>query len=276
MLNLKRWSLSIVPGLLGIVSVLSSPVAILADSTFVVAPGFDLFETDPQSTSFDGLGSLQGVPLGTFNFGGSVGTVATGQTDTIIQRLTTATASSMSAGATATVNINVVALQLETVNPVNFMGNGVDQYFVTLDPNKASTGSLTITWNANGLSGTFATSLDLDLDFRKGSLTGTVLNPGGTIFTLASSGTNWSDLPPTGAVLIDGANRYLSGTLNDPTKDFFNNPGPAISSYWDQEVAAIQPNSSLPEPSTLALAGLGLVGLAICALHRRSLDVPAA
>jgi hypothetical protein len=90
-----------------------------------IAPGFDLFETIPADTTFTGLGNLMGVPLVTFNFGGTVGVQNTGATDTIIQRTAAATVASPPGTATA-ISIAVVALQLETVTPVNFMGDGLN------------------------------------------------------------------------------------------------------------------------------------------------------
>ena len=38
-----------------------------------IAPGWDLFQTDPNNTSFPGLGNLHGVPEGFFDFGGTIG-----------------------------------------------------------------------------------------------------------------------------------------------------------------------------------------------------------
>jgi hypothetical protein len=95
-----------------------------------VAPGWDLFATDPTGTSFPGLGNLHGVPLGTFDFdnffGRGIGVQNVGNTDTIIERLLAATSVS------GPIPITLVALQLETVAPVNFAGNGLDNYFITL------------------------------------------------------------------------------------------------------------------------------------------------
>jgi hypothetical protein len=61
-----------------------------------VCAGFDLFRTDPAGTVFQTSPtgpqiSFAGVPLGTFNFGGTIGTQSTGLTDTIVQRLANVT-----------------------------------------------------------------------------------------------------------------------------------------------------------------------------------------
>src|SRR5438105_138265 len=67
---------------LGLLAALAVPSVSRADNR--VAPGWDLFATQP-GTSFMGV-PFTGVPLGTFNFGGTIGTQPTGDTDTIVQR----------------------------------------------------------------------------------------------------------------------------------------------------------------------------------------------
>lgn len=57
----------------------------VANAGPVVNPGYDLFESLP-CTTFGGV-AFQGVPIGTFNFGGTIGTKSVGVTDRIIQRL---------------------------------------------------------------------------------------------------------------------------------------------------------------------------------------------
>jgi hypothetical protein len=74
-----------------------------------VYPGYDTFKTVPAGTIFQGV-NYMGVPLGTFNFG--TGLVATGETDTIVHRLDTATGPP---GGSVTIPIQLVALQLESV-----------------------------------------------------------------------------------------------------------------------------------------------------------------
>src|ERR1044071_8952287 len=98
-----------------------------------VAPGYDLFRADPLDTVFGSASSFapfKGVPLGSFDFGGTVGVQNTGTTDTIIKR--TAPGSPGALPGTVGVPIQMVALQLQSVQPFNFNGNGVDNYFVTL------------------------------------------------------------------------------------------------------------------------------------------------
>lgn len=244
-------------------------------TTFQVAQGWSLLETDPTQSSFEGLGNLKGVPLGTYNFGTApdgnmVGTVNTGMTDTIIQRLQTATAPTQMAGASATINIQMVALQLETVNQVNYLGNGMNNYFITLDPSMASTGTMTITWNANGLSGTYSTNLNLDFDIHVGSLTGTVVNTGGTIINLTSSGTLWSNTPPSGATVLPDVNQYLSGTSGDPSQDFWDNTSPFKEMAAGNQIGSDDAGLPLavPEPSSIAMLSLGCLGVAAVARRR--------
>src|SRR5215469_10819632 len=122
-------------GLVVVVATLMGPGVCRAATTFQVAQGWDLFQTDPTGTTFPGLGNLMGVPLGTFDFdntfGRNIGVQNVGNTDTIIER------DSIALGAApgpspATIPIAMDALHLETVVPVNFNGNGLDTYFVTL------------------------------------------------------------------------------------------------------------------------------------------------
>jgi PEP-CTERM motif len=261
-------------GLMGIFGLVMASAE--SRAAFQVAQGWDLFETDPTGTTFPGLGNLMGVPLGSFNFGTApdgtvVGNQLTGPTDTIIKRLQTATAPTMTAGASATINIQMLALQLQTVSPVNFMGLGLNNYFITLDPNAASTGTMTITWNASGLGGTLSSSINVDFDIRIGSLNGTVVNPGGTTLTLTSSGTAWSDLPPAGALQIRDVNRFLSGVANDPTQDFWVNPGPIVEMHPNGAThSAIEAGSTIvPEPSSIVMLSLGVLGVGTVAWRRR-------
>jgi hypothetical protein len=224
--------------------------------TVSVAPGYDLFET-MSGSNFPGLGDLMGVPLGNFDFGGAIGNKNLGNTDTIVQRLDAATVTAPGAipfPVTApTINLSVVALQLETVNMVNFGGNGLANYFVTLTPTVASTGTMDITF-ASAAGGTFASTLDLNLDIHKGSLNGAVVDSLTNVL-LTNTGAGWGRIAPAGAVVINGVNFMLDGT--DTNQDFWPVP-PVIETHPGGGVHEVT-NASVPEPSAwimLLTAGL--------------------
>src|SRR6266850_5311094 len=87
----------------------------------VVNPGYDLFES-LTGTTFGGV-AFQGVPIGSFNFGGTIGVKNVGVTDTIIQRLAPATG--------AAIPTAMIDFQLVSTAPTNF-GLGVGFYYITL------------------------------------------------------------------------------------------------------------------------------------------------
>jgi hypothetical protein len=228
--------------------------------TLAVAEGYDLFTTDANNTSFTGLGNLMGVPLDSYVFPGINGNnpVNVGSTDTIIQR-TSMAGPVANAGDDAVVGIKVLALQLETVAPVNYMGNGLQNYFVTLNQT-ASTGSLDITFTSPA-GGTFNSTLDLNFDIHAGSLNGNVV--GTDQVTLTSSGTPWGRVPQNGAVTIQTVNLNLDGTDNG--EDFWpgNGPGPQMilqngGGFADQIDDTIAP---LPETFPVACVLLSAVGI---------------
>lgn len=226
-----------------------------------VDAGYDLFTTDASQTSFPGLGDLKGVPLGTYNFGS--GSLLVGDTDTIIKRNNNVSVAAV--GDTGTTSLSVFALQLETVTPVNFGGHGLNNYYVTLQSihgGPASTGSMEITFNTP-TSGTFKSSLDMYLDIRAGSATGTIVDSFET--TLTNSGTTWSNMAPPGSVLIDGINNKLNGT--DTTNDFW--PSTVTETHPGGGQHVVDP-ASVPEPNSLAmvLAAI-LMGLAYGRRHNR-------
>jgi hypothetical protein len=181
--------------LAGLCGVLFLQTSSRADS---VLPGYDLFTTDP-STSFDGL-NWAGVPLGTYNFGGSIGAQWVGATDTIMQRL--GTWNSTTPG--SPVSLQMDALQLVSTTPM--FGPGVYGY-ITLDPAHPSGGTLTI--NSDG---TYSSSITVNFDVHEGSLTGTIYPPlQDTSLTLTGQG-NWQHDPTPNALTIPGVNYLLNGT----------------------------------------------------------------
>ncbi|MHB8636830.1 MAG: hypothetical protein ACYC96_10210 [Fimbriimonadaceae bacterium] len=234
--------------ILGPLVILVAALPACAPAQLSVDPGWDLFQTDPSYTSFMGT-NFQGVPLTNFDFGGTIGIQPVSSTDTIVQR--TDLASVATAGDTAIVNAKIVALQLKSVIPTTLGGTqALDTYFLTLDPNDASTGTQSITFlSANG--GTFDSSLSFTFDILKGSLTGPVVAT--DALTLTSSGTPWGRNPPTGAVTIVGVNQNLNGTDNGA--DFWTFGAP----------------TQTPEPFTV---GLGIAGFALAVRRRMRAKTP--
>jgi hypothetical protein len=233
------------------------PRASWADGSLTVAAGYDLFETTTGS-SYGPLGPLVGVPLGTFNFGG--GSVATGNADTIVQRVSPVTVPA--AGDTGMTGLVVNALQMETATPIN-LGNGLNNYFVTLTPTAASTGMMNITF-ASTAGGTFTSTLDIFFDVHQGALNGPVVLSSEAV--LSNSGAPWERIPPPGAVVIDGVNHNLDG--KDMNQDFWPgvpNPNPngqlgiVTESNSGLSETHVVTTATTPEPSTwimLVTAGL--------------------
>jgi hypothetical protein len=234
-------------------------------AAFNIAAGYDLFQTVSSETTFSGLGNLQGVPLGSYNFGGSVGTQNTGYTDTIIQRNQAVTGTG--AGSMGTTTLTMDALQLETVAPTNFMGLGVNNYFVTLQSvhgGPASTGSLTATFNADGVSGTFSSSIDVFFDVRVGSLTGSIVYSGDQVLT---SDPNWSTTSVTGAILINGVNNDLNGQNNNG--DFWSPPFDEAALLASHGVSSVTATVLTPEPASVVMLGMGVIGVGAYGWRRR-------
>jgi len=204
-----------VAGLVAVILALASPSA---SQALTVDAGWDLFQTVFPQTSFLG-DSYRGVPLGTFNFGGTIGIQNTGATDTIVQRLSNATAA---AGGTASIPIQLVALQLMSGVPVDFTkfgGSGLHTAFITLHGTQG-TGSMGITFDPTATAGNqfgiFGASLPVSFDVRQDTLSGPIIASSSA--TLTSAG-NWTHTAPPGATLINGVNNNLNGT--DNTNDFW-------------------------------------------------------
>jgi hypothetical protein len=232
-------------------------------TTFHVAAGFDLLETTTGSTfTFPVAGPtpLVGVPLGTFDFdnllGRGIGVQNTGSADTIIERTTAAIPTPPpAAGSSATIPITMLALQMETAVPIN-IGAGLHNYFITLQSTHGGTptvGTMTITWDATGLGGTFTSFFDVFFDIRQDSLAGPIVSS--SDLTLTNTGAGWTDLPPPGAEQIRNVNRFLSGTNGDPTQDFWPIP-PFTESHPGVGVHQVR-DAVVPEPASVALLGLG-------------------
>lgn len=235
-----------------------------------VCPGYDLFET-AAGTSFDGI-SFRGVPLGTYNFGGTIGVQNTGAADTIIERMSTVAAPS------GTTDLSMLALQLVSTSQQFVPGLGTGFLYVTLDKtleatvNNTSANTMTISI-PSPTGGTFSSSLDVFFDVTFGSPSGpnvdaglgaacNLQSDGSCEAQLSSSGALWSHTAPGDLVVpsIDGVNYLLDGV--DTSGDFW--PGVIT----ERHSFAVHVVTDTPEPGTLVLLGSALFGFGL--LRRRS------
>lgn len=225
-----------------------------ARADVVIKSGYDLFSTVTPGTTFGGV-EFQGVPLSTYDFGGTIGIQNVGVTDTIVHRLTDAAGSP---GGQATIPIEMLSLQLQSVAPVDF-GLGLDFYYLTLQTTRggpATAGQMVIKFNGTepvqltDSHGTFDSFFDVFFDVRKGSLTGAIVLSDHLV--LSSSGTSWSHKPVDPNVIqIPGVNQNLNGT--NPLNDFF--PSQLTESHPSGAKHVATP-AAVPEPSTLVTGGL--------------------
>ena len=142
---------------------------------------------------------------------------------------------------------------------MDFGGNGLDNYFVTLTPTAASVGTINIEFD-NNAGGTFTSSLTVFFDIHKGTLDGQVVQSLSTQFS--SDPTAWGRIPPAGAVTIDGVNVFL---LGDGTRN---------GDFWPAGEIHQGPHGVVPgmtpEPSTWTmLVAVGLIVPAYARWRRR-------
>ena len=206
---------------------------------WIVAQGWDLFNTQP-GTNFMGVG-FEGVPLGTFDFGPPIGPQATGDTDTIVERLGDAIVGGP--GQTDTIDIEIVALQLVSVAPVDF-GAGLGFHYVTLQPATPSTGTMDITFDDQA-GGTFSSDFEVFVDIRIGALNGPILLS--TSLVMTSSGNTWERTSPPCSVEIEDVNLHLKG--DGTTDQDFWPVGPIQHDASGAAKHIVQP----PEPTTVLL-----------------------
>lgn len=142
-----------------VLSIMASP------SAGDVPAGFDLFETDPQTTQFQ-FANQFAIPAGffdpgsqpfsgTINFGGTplntFGGHDSGDADTIVRRPNPAS-TSPPFPSTGTIPIELVALNLVSVQPITVTVNGQPQQWdvrATLSPTQPSNGQMDVTQTAN-------------------------------------------------------------------------------------------------------------------------------
>jgi hypothetical protein len=162
---------------------------------------------------------------------------------------------------------------LVTAAPVNFGGNGLDNYFVTLQSARGgpdSVGSMTITLTAlnDGTAanpeGTFSSFFDVFFDIRKSSLAGPIVFSTDLVYT--NEAASWDATNPPGAFIFTGLvgnqNADLHTNKISTQMDFFpvgifSRTAPNGAVFTMQEASA-----AVPEPATSLLIGAGLLGLA--------------
>lgn len=237
-----------------------------------VLPGWDLWTTAP-GTSFAGV-PFVGVPLGTFDFGGAIGVQNVGNTDTIVQRLETASVLPGPLPQTADpISIELVALQMMSAIPVDF-GLGVGTYFITLQSARggpASTGEMSITFNNTNVppppqpqNGTFSSFFDVFFDIRLGSLDGPIALSDN--LRLSSADNPWSHFPDPNDLLIDGVNNLLN--QNNQLGDF-HPIGLVTETHPTGAQHIVTGTAVAPEPGSLAFLILVVGMLTSICLRRR-------
>ena len=227
----------------------------------LVLLGADYFQTI-QPTFFTPLGALNplaGLPIGP------------GNTDTIVHRQRDCSLSLATLGSNCTIPIELVALSLvSTVNPMVRLRES---------PTLGSSGEMTINSDGSGTGGTFNSFFDVffELSFDGGS----TFSPMGPLH-LSSSNTGWTAFEH--GLLVDGlvgdqnANRH---TNKDGGACPVFGQGRCVDFFLVQDVMEVHPDGSvhtataaqIPEPSTVALLGLGLAAMAGLGGRARRVDV---
>jgi len=216
-------------------------------ASLIIPPGFDL--TTFSSVSMGGLPAI-GVSLGSFDFGPPIGTRDVGNTSYIDRRLSGGTLDAI--GDSFQTEVAGLALAVRTADEVDFSmfnpnASGTGYVYVTFTTPSSTTATQTIT-RTTETGGTFTAEYTASLTLHAGSLDGPELATMSGQF-VATNGT-WTSIAPPGVLAIPGVNDgfYVTGATNiavgDPTSFFV-------------QVAA----SAIPEPSSLSLAGAGLLAL---------------
>jgi len=227
-----------------------------------ILPGYDLLYTVRASFDFQGMGGLGvtpfvGVPLGTFNFG--AGSVNTGATDTILQRLDPVVG--LADGASQQIDLQMVALSLQSQNEINWgalaPGGDANEFVKTV--NLVDNGSkMTIKNGVADLApldegGTFDSVLSFTFQLQ-GVTSGVLLSTAISI-EMTQSGSTWGHIPSTNnpiPILIDGVNNNLNGSNH--VNDFFTGTAQhyPLPSHF-HETADI---NMIPEPTSMFTIGL--------------------
>jgi hypothetical protein len=196
--------------------VLMSLATSTVEASLTVHSGWDLFFTAPDSRDYATGTYWQGVPLGTYDFGGAIGVKDVGYTDTIIHRTQDAVAPSYGSWVNG-VPVSIDKLQLQSTTQTN-LGAGLGWYYVTLQSERggpASGGTMDIYFDTEGdPHGVWQSTMTLNFDIRYGSLTGPVVfSATDTITAGYSSGGTvaWRHEANGDELLIPGVNYLLDG-----------------------------------------------------------------
>ena len=163
---------------LGLLATAIVPGIVSSVSAQTVAPGYDLYQSGGRFAGpgwFYGV-EVEGVPLGPFDFGGTVGEQDTFDTNWIVQRTAAGSASE------ANVPLEIVAFQLQSLydnvdlGPFGGTSGDTDRIGITLNENLGSSYDISFANNGGTVGdGTFTTDLHFSVDIRRGGITGDLL-----------------------------------------------------------------------------------------------------
>jgi hypothetical protein len=208
-----------------------------------ITPGFNLLFTPNQTATIPGLGDVieHGVPL-----------LPGMNTDTIIQRF-----NGLADGQSGIINAQIVGLDLAgTIVDGPFAG---DTFSVGLDPAHPSLGQLNVTNPTGPSGGTFTSFFDVftDIDIFQGSSLIAVVPHEDLMTSLGS--TLWQETPVPG--YPDDPQYPAGGFYIGPAGINFTGPHPHVDSAV----------STVPEPASFTMLGIGIASLTGYALRRRKL-----